>query len=115
MTTERTSKSKGHAMKQSFKQVADFCERHLEATRGREIGMTLGAAINALGRIAAHPGDEDDTERRQLNERADELLLEFSKRFIVDYGWVGDDKIKPVEPTSMRTNMIYDPGMSDEQ
>ena len=26
------------------------------------------------------------------------------------YRWVGDEKIKPVEPTSMRTNMIYDPG-----
>jgi hypothetical protein len=97
-------------MKQSFEQVADFCERHLEATRGREIGMTLGAAISALGLIAAHPGDEDDAEWRQLNEQADELLLEFSKRFIIDYGYVRDDKIEPVEPMTMRTNMIYDPG-----
>ena len=38
-------------MKQPFEQVADFCERHPEATRGREVGMTLGAPINALGRI----------------------------------------------------------------
>ena len=100
-------------MKESFDEVADFCERHLEATRGREIGMTLGAAIQALGRLSAHPGDEDDAEWRQMKERADELLLEFSKRFIVAYGWVGDDKIKPVEPMSMRTNMIYDPGNSE--
>lgn len=102
-----------HPTQQSFEQVADFCERHLEATRGREIGMTFGAAIQALGRLSAHPGDEDDPEWRWLNERGEELLLEFSKRFIVDYGWVGDDKIKPLEPTTMRTNMIYDPGKPD--
>lgn len=75
--------------------------------------MTFGTAIQALGRLAAHSGDEDDAEWWWLNEKADELLLEFSKRFIVDYGWVGDDKIKPVEPTSMRTNMIYDPGIRE--
>lgn len=102
-----------HPTQQSFEQVADFCERHLETTRGREIGMTFGATIQALGRLAADRGDDDDPEWRQLKERADELLLEFSKRFIVAYGWVGDDKIKPVEPTSMKANMIYDPGKSD--
>ena len=32
----------------SFGEVADFCERHLEASRCREIGMTFGAAIQAL-------------------------------------------------------------------
>lgn len=101
-------------MNESFEQVAEFSERHLEATHGREIGMTLGAAISALGRIAAHSGGEDGDNWRQLNERADDLFLEFSKRFIVDYGWVGGDgKIKPVEPTSMRTNIIYDPGESE--
>jgi hypothetical protein len=98
---------------QFFEQVADFCERHLEATRGREIGMTFGAAIQALGRLSAHPGDENDPEWCRLKERGEELLLEFSKRFIVDYGWVGDDKTKPMEPTSMNTNMTYDPGKPD--
>lgn len=102
-----------HPTPESFEQVADFCERHVEANRGREIGMTFGAAIQALGRLAEHPGDDDDPEWRQLKERADELLLEFSKRFIVDFGWVVDDKIKPVEPTSMRTNLIYDLGERD--
>ena len=94
---------------QSFEEVAEFCERHLESTRGLEVGMTFGTAIQVLGRLAAHPGIEDDAEWVRLKERADELLLEFSKRFIVDYGWVGD-RMKPVEPTTMRTNMIYDPG-----
>jgi len=103
-----------HPTQQSFQEVADFCERHLETARGREIGMTFGAAINALGRLADHPSDDDDPEWRQLNDRADELLLEFPKRFIVDYGWVGDGKIKPVEPMSMRTNMIYDRGEPGE-
>lgn len=49
-------------MEVPFNEVADFCERHLEATRGREIGMTFGAAVQALARLAAHPGDEDDPE-----------------------------------------------------
>ena len=100
-------------MKESFTQVADFCERHLEATRGREIGMTFGAAIQALGRVADHPSNASDPERRWLNDRAEELLLEFSKRFLVAYGWVESNKIKPVEPMSMITNMTYDSGRRD--
>lgn len=73
----------------SLEQVADFCERHLESTRGPEIGMTFGSAIQTLGRLADHTGNQDDPEWRLLNDRADELLLEFSKRFIVAFGWVG--------------------------
>lgn len=94
-------------MKVPFEQVADFCEQHLDATRGPEIGMTFGAVIHALGRLAAHPG-EDDPEWRRLNDRTEELLMEFSKRFIIAYGWVGDDKIEQAEPMSMRNNMTYD-------
>lgn len=29
-------------LKSSFEDVADWCERHLETQRGREIGMTFG-------------------------------------------------------------------------
>lgn len=101
-------------MKDSFDAVADFSERHLESTRGREIGMTFGTAIRAMGRLAGHPGDEGDPEWRQLNSRSEELLLEFSKRFIVACGAVGNDQVKPLEPTSMRTNMTYDPGKPDQ-
>jgi hypothetical protein len=35
------------SLKQSFEDVADWCERHLEAQRGREIGMTFAAVIRA--------------------------------------------------------------------
>ena len=52
-----------------FEDVVDFCERHLETTRGREIGMTFGAAISALGRVAAHPSDTNDPLWRQLNRQ----------------------------------------------
>ena len=53
-------------MKQSFEQVADFCERHLEATRGREINMTFGAAIQASGRLADHPDTNVDVDEHDL-------------------------------------------------
>lgn len=102
-----------HNTPDAFQELADFCERHLEATRGREIGMTFGAAIQAMGRLASHPGNEDDPEWKRLNGRIEQLLLEFSTRFIAAYGWVGDG-VKPVEPMTMQTNMIYDSGKSKE-
>ena len=77
--------------------------------------MTFGTAIQALDHLADHPGDEDDPEWRKLNGRAEERLLESSNRFIVGYGWVGDDKVKPLEPTSMITNMVYDPGKPERE
>jgi hypothetical protein len=95
---------------QSFDDVSDLCERQLEATRGREIGLTFGAAIQALGRIAAHPDGANDADGQHLKNRADELLLNFARLFIVDCGWLRDKKLKPLQPTSMRNNMIYDPG-----
>ena len=68
----------------SFEAVADWCERHLETTRGREVGMTFGAAVRAYGRLATKPvhllGEKEALERRTLNEKAEELLLDFGRR-----------------------------------
>jgi hypothetical protein len=50
-------------LKSSFEDVADWCEMHLEAQRGREIGMTFGAAIRAYGRLAALPSRLHGEER----------------------------------------------------
>jgi hypothetical protein len=100
-------------LKLSFEEVADWCERHLEAQRGREIGMTFGAMIRAYGRLATLSsrlhGEERDARTRQLNAKAEELLLELSRRFLGAYGWVVS-RTRVVYPTSMRTNMIYDTG-----
>jgi hypothetical protein len=105
-------------LKGSFEDVADWCERHLEAQRGREIGMTFSAMIRAYGRLATVPSGLPDDERaariRQLNAKAEELLLDLSRRFLVAYGWV-EARMKPVDPKSMRTNMSYDPGPQPEQ
>ena len=69
----------------SFEAVADWCERHLETTRGREGGMTVGAAVRAYGRLATKPahllGEKEALERRTLDEKAEELLLDFGRRF----------------------------------
>jgi hypothetical protein len=100
-------------LKSSFEDVADWCETHLEAQRGREIVMTFGAMIRAFGRLAALPsrlhGEERAARIRGLNAKAEELLLDLSKRFHVAYGWV-ESRTRVVDPKSMRTNMIYDTG-----
>ena len=101
-------------MNKRFEEVAGFCERRLETTHGQEIGMTFGAVISALGRLADHTGDADDPAWRRLNKRANKLLLDFSMRFLVDHGRLGDSKTKPLEPSSMRTNMAYDPGKQEK-
>src|SRR5688572_29653019 len=98
-------------LKASFEDVADWCEKHLEETRGREIGMTFGAMLRAYGRLATLParlsGGERIAKERELNAKAEELLFDFSTRFFVAYE---SSKPRIVEPMSMRTNMTYDTG-----
>ena len=100
-------------LKESFEDVADWCEKHLEEQRGREIGMTFGAMLRAYGRLARFPfrleGEQRAEAQRDLNAKAEELLAELSTRFLVAYRQ-GQGRNKPLEPTSIRTNMTYDPG-----
>ena len=104
-------------LKESFEEVAEWCERHLENKWGREIGMTFGAMLRAYGRLATLPtrpeGEECDAEERERNARAEKLLLEVSTRFFVACE-IGSKRIRPLEPTSMRTNMTYDTGPRPE-
>jgi hypothetical protein len=101
-------------LKAAFEDVADWCETHLEGKRGREIGMTFGAMLRAYGRLATVPtrlnGERRTAKERELNAKAEKLLMELSTRFLVAYGWVEAKKSRLAEPTSMRTNMIYDSG-----
>jgi len=100
----------------SFEDVADWCEKHLEERRGREIGMTFGAMLRAYGRLATLPsrlhGDQRGFQERALNKKAEELLMELSTRFFVAYE---STKTKIVEPEFVRTNMIYDSGPREEE
>lgn len=41
--------------KESFEDVGEWCEKHLEEQRRREIGMTFGAMLRAYGRLAILP------------------------------------------------------------
>lgn len=101
-------------LKDSFEDVADWCERHLEAQRGREIGMTFGAMLRAYGRLATLPAGLNDEERaarkRDLNFNAEAFLMDLSVRFIVANAQVEPKQSRIVEPVSRRTNMNYDPG-----
>ena len=99
-------------LRESFEEVAEWCEKYLEHQRGPEIGMTFGALVRAYGRLASLPfrleGEQRVEKQRELNAKAEELLLKLSRRIVVAYG--GGEQIKPVEPMSIRTNMTYDPG-----
>lgn len=104
-------------LKASFEDAADWCEKHLEAQRGPEIGMTFGAMLRAYGRLARLPyrleGEQRAEAQRELNTKAEELLRELSSRFLVACG--GFERNKPVEPTSIRTNMTDDPGPQPQE
>ena len=75
--------------------------------------MTFAAVIRAYGRLATVPsrlhGEERAALLGRLNAQAEGLLLDLSRRFFVAYDYV-EQRVRPVDPTSMRTNMIYDPG-----
>jgi hypothetical protein len=100
-------------LNESFEDVADWCEHHLEAQRGREIGTTFGAMIRANGRLAGLPSSLRAEERavrlRQLNAKAEQLLLELARRFLAANARY-EPQTKPIDPMSVRTNMIYDTG-----
>ena len=65
-------------LKESFEEVADWCEKHLEDKRGPEIGMTFGAMVRAYSRLARFPyrleGEQRAEAQRDLNAKAEELL-----------------------------------------
>lgn len=100
-------------LKEAFEDVADWCEKHLESQQGPEIGMTFGAMLRAYGRLAMiphrHEGENQVDAQRELNDKAEKLLMYLSKRFLVANRKI-EGGSKPLEPTSSRDNMIYDPG-----
>lgn len=101
-------------LKASFEEVADWCEKYLESKRGREIGMTFGGMLRAYGRLATIPGhsigDDRSAKELKLDSEAEKLLLALCSKFIIAQH-PGPDRYIPYKPlSSMRTNMIYDPG-----
>jgi hypothetical protein len=96
------------SLKNSFEDVADWCERHLEAKWGREIGMTFGAMIRAYARVATIPsslhGNQRAAREEHLNAKAEKLLGELSTRFYMAY----EMKPKLQDAPSYRTNFTYD-------
>jgi hypothetical protein len=101
------------SLKAAFEDVADWCERHLEGERGLEIGMNFGALLRTYGRLATLPaqlhGESRGNKKRELNAKAEALLMELCTRFLVAIGWF-EKRQKPLEPISMPTNMTHDPG-----
>ena len=100
-------------LKDSFEDVADWCEKHLEDQRGREIGTIFGAMLRAYGRLATLPshlyGEQRAARVRHLNDKAERFLLEFSARSLAAPG-LAEDKIYLHEETFRHTNMTYDAG-----
>lgn len=102
----------GH-LKEAFEDVADWCEKHLESQRGREIGMTFGAMLRAYGGLAKlqqrHEDEYQVAAHRELNAKAEKLLMDLSRRFLVANRKI-EVGCEPLKPTSSRANMTYDPG-----
>jgi len=100
-------------LKDSFEDVADWCERHLEKQWDREIGMTFGAMLRAYGRLAtfssALSGEKRLVQELKLNATAQKLFLSLPT-LIIDADKLRKERHKPLEPCSMRTNMTYDTG-----
>jgi hypothetical protein len=94
-----------HPDQRAFDDVADACERCLEVSHGREIGMSFAAAIRALGRLGGEI-DHDDSEDRSSLQRVDQLLLAHSTRYLPRRH--AGRRIKPLEPATMVTNMVHD-------
>jgi hypothetical protein len=93
-------------LKESFEDVADWCEKHLEKQRSRKIGLTFGAILRAYGKLATLPSELQGKQRAakewQLNAKAEKLLCELSTRFLVAY----DIYSKDVEDANgFRTNL----------
>lgn len=101
-----------NSLRDSFEEVAEWCERHLEAQKGREIGMTFGVLLRAYGRLAVMPGDPEGPKHREADRKAEKLLLnlidQLSPKFT--YGHANDHGMKMAEAKSIATNFTYDTG-----
>lgn len=104
-------------LKESFEDVADWCESHLEEKRGREIGMTFGAMVRAYGQLATIPsrfhGEERAAKEQELNLKAEQLLRVVSSQILLAHDQ-DQNRCRILQPSSMRTNMIYDNGPRDQ-
>lgn len=101
-----------NSLKQSFEEVAEWCERHLEAQKNREVGMTFGAMLRAYGRLAAMPGNPEGPKHREANQRAEKLLLDLAGWLTMKFtfGHANDHGMKMDEAKSIVTNFTYDTG-----
>ena len=100
----------------SYEEVADWCEVNLGEGQDRAIGMNIAAIIRDYGylnglpslpfRLSAH---ERYALQQQLISNATILSQQFKNEFRMVYDQ-GPKMNLAVQPSSMRTNMIYDPG-----
>jgi hypothetical protein len=103
-------------LKASFEDVADWCEKHLEEKRGREIGMTFGGVLRAYGRLATLSSRLHGEEQfaKELNAEAEELLMRLSMRFFIAYSR-NENWNRLIDPAPMCTNMTYDTGPAPQE
>jgi len=100
----------------SYEEVADWCEVNLGEGQDRAIRMNIAAIIRDYGYLNALPSlpfrlsaHERNALQQQLISNAAILRQQFKNEFRMVY----DQRPKKnltVQPSSMRTNMIYDPG-----
>ena len=100
----------------SYEEVADWCEVNLGDERGHAVGMNIAAIIRDYGYMNAVPSlpfrlsaDERNALRQQLSSNAAILSQQFKNEFRMVYDQ-GPKKNLTVQPSSIRTNMIYDAG-----
>jgi hypothetical protein len=100
-------------LKESFEDVADWCEKHLEAKWGQEIGMTFGAMLRFYGRLATLPpklrGEQRVAREQDLTANAEKLLSILSMRCLMAFEERDKPKYEMLDPN---TNYTFD-GLCD--
>src|SRR5579859_6422881 len=108
------------SLNEAFEAVADWCEKHPEGQKGREIGMHLGSLLRVYSQLAnlpdALPGDVREVQLRVLNGKVEKLLSELADCInskAPNYAYLFDrlhhSSVQIVNPLGVRTNMMFDP------
>lgn len=94
--------------------LADWCERHLEIIRSREVGMTFSLLLRTYSKMASlkaeQGGGPPSDEFVEASSRAEALLKRLADEVIRRPVRWDKMPINPAKILGRRYNVMYDPG-----